>query len=167
MAGDAIPTIHFVKIVVRQGDSFLLVHERKFGQTWHLPAGRAMPGEALVQAALRETQEETGVPLVLDGIIRVEHSPHPDKAFLGVIFLGHPAADVPPKTTPDEESLGAAWFTVDEAARLPLREDDVLDVLRYVRQGGPVCPLGLLAPKGTPYLINEPVSGTENRASAY
>jgi len=156
MSDDAIPTPHFVKAIVRQDDRFLLVHERRFDQTWHLPAGRAMLGEPLVEAALRETREETGVPIVLDGIIRVEHSPHPEKAFLGLIFLGHPAADVPPKSVPDEESLGAAWFTVEEAERLPLREPDVLEVLRYIRQGGPVYPLSLLAPKGTPYSTQKP-----------
>lgn len=59
MSDDAIPTTHFVKAVVRQDARFLLVHERRFDQTWHLPAGRAMQGQPLVEAALRETREET------------------------------------------------------------------------------------------------------------
>jgi hypothetical protein len=92
------------------------------------------------------------VPIVLDGILRVEHSPHADKAHLGIIFLGHPAADVSPKSTPDEESLAAHWFTLEEATRLPLREQDVLDVLRYVHDGGPAYPIGLLARKGEEFV---------------
>jgi ADP-ribose pyrophosphatase YjhB (NUDIX family) len=145
---DPIPTWFFVKVVVRQDGRFLLVQERRFEQPWHLPAGRSEFGETLVAAALRETLEEAAVPIVLDGILRVEHSPHPDKAYLGVIFLAHPAADVPPKSVPDEESLAAGWFTLEEAERLPLREPDVLEVLRYVRDGGPAFPISLLARKG-------------------
>ena len=148
MPRDPIPTWFFVKVVVRQDDRFLLVQERRFDQTWHLPAGRAEPGETLVEAALRETLEEAGVPVILDGILRVEHSPHPDKAYLGAIFLAHPARDVPPKSTPDEESLRASWFTLGEAERLPLRELDVFEVLRYVHNGGQAGLITLLAAKG-------------------
>ena len=148
MPRDPIPTWFFVKVVVRQGDRFLLVQERRFNQPWHVPAGRAEPGETLAAAALRETLEEAAVPVVLDGVLRVEHSPHPDKAYLGAIFLAHPAADVPPKSTPDEESLAAGWFTLEQAEQLPLREPDVLAVLRYVRDGGSAYPINVLAAKG-------------------
>ena len=148
MPREPIPTWFFVKVVVQQGDRFLLVQERRFNQPWHVPAGRAEPGETLVAAALRETMEEAAVPVILDGVLRVEHSPHPDKAYLGVVFLAHPVAAVPPKSVPDEESLGAAWFTLKEAEQLPLREQDILDVLRHVRDGGPAYPLNLLARKG-------------------
>ena len=40
-------TWFFALVVVRRGDRFLLVHERKHGQTWYLPAGRVEPGETL------------------------------------------------------------------------------------------------------------------------
>jgi 8-oxo-dGTP pyrophosphatase MutT (NUDIX family) len=74
MPRDPIPTWYFALVVVRQGNRFLLVHERKHGQGWYLPAGRVESGETLTQAAVRETLEETGVPVVLDGVLRVEHS---------------------------------------------------------------------------------------------
>ena len=50
-----IPTWFFVLVVVRRGEQFLLVHERKHGQLWYLPAGRVEPGETFVEAAVRET----------------------------------------------------------------------------------------------------------------
>ncbi len=122
MPRDPIPTWFFALVVVRQGDRFLLVHEAKHGQGWYIPAGRVEPGEGLTQAAVRETLEETGVPVVLDGILRVEDSPRPEgRARLRVIFVGHPEADVPPKSIADQESLEAAWFSLDELGELPLR----------------------------------------------
>lgn len=76
MAREPIPTWCFAVVVVRRGDRFLLVHERKHGQLWYLPAGRVEPGESFATAACRETLEEAGVPIRVTGLIRVEHS-HP------------------------------------------------------------------------------------------
>jgi phosphatase NudJ len=150
MPRDPIPTWFFVKVVVRQDDRFLLVHERKFDQTWHVPSGRVEPGEAFYETALRETLEETGVPVVLDGVLRLEHNPQRTGSFVGAILLAHPAADVPPKTTPDEESLGAAWFRLEQLADLPMREPAIRDVLAQVQAGVQVYPLSVIAPKGVP-----------------
>src|SRR4051812_25175444 len=66
MAREPIPTWFFALVVVRKGDRFLLVQEHEHGQLWYLPAGRVEPGEGLCAAALRETLEESGVPVVLE-----------------------------------------------------------------------------------------------------
>ncbi len=122
MAREPIPTWYFVLVVVRLGRRFLLVHERKREQHWYLPAGRVEPGETFVQAAQRETLEEAGVPIAVEGILRVEHSPLADgKARLRVILVARPADDTPPKRQPDEDSLGAAWVTLEELNEVPLR----------------------------------------------
>jgi len=127
------------------------VHERKHGSTWYLPAGRVEPGETFPEAALRETLEETGVPVALDGILRIEHQPRQGASRLRVIFVAHPASDVPPKSTPDRESQGAAWFTLDQLSGLPLRGHEVLRILRNVQHGAPVHPLSLLTAEGAPF----------------
>src|SRR5207244_8580287 len=90
MPRDPIPTWFFALVVVRKGDRFLLVHERKHGQLWYLPAGRVEPGETLADGALRETLEETGVRVRLEGILRVEHSPSPNGARCRVFFTASP-----------------------------------------------------------------------------
>ena len=149
MPREPISTWFFALVVVRQGDRFLLVHEAKHGQGWCVPAGRVELGETLFDAALRETLEETGVPVVLDGVLRVEHSPRPEgTARVRVIFLAHPQADVPPKSVPDEESLEAKWFSLEDMRGLPLRGHDVLEILKYVSGGGPVHPLSMIAGEG-------------------
>ncbi len=151
MARDPIPTWCFAVVLVRRGDRFLLVQERKHGQLWYLPAGRVEPGESLVDAARRETLEETGVPVILDGLLRLEHTAHPDgSARLRAIFTAHPADDRPPKSVPDQESLRAAWYTPAELAALPLRGPDVAAYIHHLLAGGATYPLSLLTGEGAP-----------------
>jgi 8-oxo-dGTP pyrophosphatase MutT (NUDIX family) len=144
-----IPTWFFALVVVRMAGRFLLVHERKHGQRWYLPAGRVEEGESLGDGAVRETLEETGVRVRLEGILRVEHTPLPvGSARCRVFFLASPLDDPRPRTVPDQESLGAAWVALDELDRYPLRGEEVREILGYVSAGGPVYPLSLLALEG-------------------
>jgi phosphatase NudJ len=133
---DPIPTWYFAVVIVRRDDRFLLVHERKHGQRWYLPAGRAEPGETLQDAACRETLEETGVPIRLTGVLRLEHSLTAGGARVRAVFLAEPAGETPPKSVPDAESLGAAWVSIADLTAYPLRGSEVEDVLRYVAGGG-------------------------------
>jgi|YNPNPStandDraft_1061719.scaffolds.fasta_scaffold65748_2 8-oxo-dGTP pyrophosphatase MutT (NUDIX family) len=152
MARDPIPTWFFVLVVVRLGRRYLLVRERKHGQLWYLPAGRVEPGETFVQAAQRETLEEASIPIVIEGVLRVEHSPQPDgTARVRVIFIAHPADDTPPKIHADQESLGAGWFTLDELETLPLRGDEVREIFRYVNQSPSIYPVGLITYEGAAF----------------
>jgi 8-oxo-dGTP pyrophosphatase MutT (NUDIX family) len=145
MARDPIPMWNFALVLVRSGRRFLLVHERKHGQLWYLPAGRVEPGETFAIAAHRETREEAGVDIVLEGVLRIEHTPLPLNARMRVIFVARPADDRAPKSVPDEESLGAAWFTLDEMADLALRSDEVHDLAREVLDGALILPMSLFA----------------------
>jgi phosphatase NudJ len=144
MAREPIPTWFFSLVVVRDGDRFLVVHEAKHGQRWYLPAGRAEAGETLAGAALRETLEETGVPVVLEGLLKLQHTPAVDCARVRALFLARPADDRAPKSEADEHSLEARWVTLDELARLPLRGPEVLAIFRWVAEGAPVYPLDLI-----------------------
>jgi phosphatase NudJ len=151
LSRDPIPTWFFAVVVVRRGDHFLLVHECEDGQPWYLPAGRVEPGESLVAAARRETLEETGVPVEIEGVIRIEHTPQADFARLRVIFLARPLDDTPPKHTPDEESLEAAWVQLADLDRLSLRSEEVPGLLRHVAAGGPVYPVSVIQEEGASF----------------
>jgi 8-oxo-dGTP pyrophosphatase MutT (NUDIX family) len=149
---DPVPTWSYVFAVVQKDDRFLLVQETKHGRSWYLPAGRVEPHESLVAAVHRETLEEAGVPIVLEGLLRVERTVRAGNGVrLRVFFAARPADDTPPKSVADAESLGAGWFTLAEAARLPLRGDDVLESLelrlaaRRGDAGAVLAPLTLLA----------------------
>jgi phosphatase NudJ len=138
-------------VVVKQGDRFVLINEKK-DRGWYLPAGRVDPGESLEEGARRETLEESGLEVELDGILRMEFTPGRSgrEARLRVIFLAHPTGGSL-KSEPDEESLGAAWVTLADLEKLRLRAPEVVTHLRYVAGGGPILPLSTLTWEGAPY----------------
>ncbi len=146
-----IPTATFVLVAVRLAGRFLLVQERKEGQAWYLPAGRVEPGETLARAAYRETLEEAGLPIILEGVIRLEHSPGVfGLSRLRVIFVARPAGDHPLKSQPDVHSLQARWVSLADLDDLPLRDGEVRDIFRYLVENKRVYPLDVLASEGTP-----------------
>jgi phosphatase NudJ len=148
MSRDPIPTWFFVLAAVRRGDRYLLVHEAKHGQLWYLPAGRVEPTETFVEAAKRETLEEAGIPIELEGILRIEHTPSLQGTRVRLIVSATPATDIEPKSVADEESLEAGWFTLEEIRQLPLRGNDAVQIITYLDSGGPVMPITFLAREG-------------------
>lgn len=155
MARPPINTWYFTLIAVRLENRFLLVQESKRGQQWYLPAGRVEPGETLVEAARRETLEEAGIPVIIEGILRIEHTPlfvgEQSAARVRVIFAGRPQDDTPPKSVPDEESLRAGWFDLEELEHLSLRGEKVREIFQYLAYGGTIYPLGLITFEGAPW----------------
>ena len=152
MGREPIPTWYFALVIARRNDEFLLVHERKHGQRWYLPAGRVEPGETLTDGAVRETREEAGIIVRTTGIYRIEHTPSHRGTRVRVIFGAEPIDDTPPKSEPDDESLEAGWFDLDRVRELPLRGPEVLRMFEEVVAGAPLHPISLLAPEGTPLL---------------
>ena len=146
-----INTCIFALVVVRQGDRFLMVNEKK-NRGWYLPAGRVESGESLQYGAKREVLEETGIEVELDGILRMEFTPDlmDHDARLRVIFTAH-AVGGQLKTQPDSESVGAEWLTFEECARLRLRSSEVLKHVQQVLDGRAVMPLDFLTHEGAAY----------------
>ncbi len=148
MARAPIPSYFFALVVVRKGDEFLLVHESKHGQGWYLPAGRVEAGETFVSAAERETLEEAGIPVRVDGIVRVEHAAEADYSRVRVIFTAVPVGDKPLKSVPDDESLEAKWVRLCDLSWYPLRGEEVKELLEFIEGGGAVYPVDLLQIEG-------------------
>lgn len=148
MPSEGIPSWYFALVVVREGDRFLVVQERKHGQRWFFPAGRVELGETMAEGALREVLEETGVEVELTGVLRIEHTPMPEFSRVRVFFVARPVGSSAPKTTPDEHSLQARWVTLAELRALPLRGDEVREVFAAVERGAPVYPLSVITSEG-------------------
>ena len=144
MGREAIPSWFFAMVVVRRGDQFLLVRERKYGSSWAIPGGRVERGEALAVAAVREVLEEAGVPVRLTGVYRVEHAATPAGARMRVIYAGEPVDDTPAKSIADAESLCAAYLTLAEIRARPVRGSELIALLESVAAGRVAFPLELL-----------------------
>lgn len=60
-------------VVVRDGE-LLLIHKRD-NDLWALPGGAIDVGESAAHAAIRETAEETGVDVEIDGLVGIYTTP--------------------------------------------------------------------------------------------
>lgn len=88
-----------------------------FGGTWGLPGGALHEGESALVGALREAQEEAGVP---DGSTRARFTSVLD---LGIWSYTTVIADVHVPFEPvisDPESVALEWVPIEEVADLPL-----------------------------------------------
>lgn len=64
-----------VALVVRNAKGHILLERRSDNGLWGLPGGRVEPGESLLQTALREAKEETGLTIVVTRLLGVYSGP--------------------------------------------------------------------------------------------
>lgn len=104
------------------------------GGTWGLPGGAIASGEDALQGALRECEEETGLPghLLVPGGQHVQQ--HPDWAYTTVVARApsDPAWDYLPPV--DGESDALEWVSVD-ADRRPPSDRKLLPALEAAWEG--------------------------------
>ena len=112
-----------VAAVVEHDGKFLLVEEHTSGGVlFNQPAGHLEPNESIIQAAIRETLEETSyifTPQCVLGIYRW-HSHADNITFLRFAFSGFVSGHDPSRTL-DTGILRAAWFSSDEIREMTYR----------------------------------------------
>src|SRR5574341_1567792 len=136
----------FVLVVVRKGDQFLLVQEKNISRgTWYLPAGGVDPGEGLIDAAIRETREEAGVDVIPRALVAFEDLTrlHENGEWAGRwrFIVRAEMEDESQEPHAADDTLGARWFTLEEVEALPLRAQEVADIIGAVVRGCPELPL--------------------------
>ena len=136
-----------VATVIAKDDRFLLVHEHTdVGQVYNQPAGHLDPNETLVEAAVRETREETGWNVRITGLLAINLYNAPNGlTYLRTSFAAAPLGPIA-NAKLDEEIIEAVWLTYDEIVRrkMQLRSPLVLsDIDRF--RAGETYPLELLA----------------------
>lgn len=134
------PDVTVATIVVRDG-RLLLVEESVGGQlVLNQPAGHLEPDESLVEAALRETLEETGWSVRLTGFVGAYQWKAPTaRHYLRFAFAAEPLSHDPSRVL-DEGITRALWLTPAELQaesvrhRSPLVWRAVADFLAGRRQ---------------------------------
>lgn len=128
-----------VATVVAKDGKFLFVEEHTEGVTYTVfnqPAGHVEAGETLMQAAVRETMEETGYEVEIQSLLGIySYTPpmFPDRTYYRFCFL---AQDIThhADATLDTDIIRVVWMTLDELeisarARSPLVTKAVKDAL--------------------------------------
>lgn len=135
-------------LLVDAEDRLLLMHERRdltsSDNHWITPGGGVEAGESLVQAAVRELYEETGISLDLPAETPVVHTDEVAFCFAGAEYLQRnhylfarceAGLAVAPAGHTDFEKLvvlGWRWWTLIDLERAPdVREPvEVVDIVR-------------------------------------
>ena len=122
---------HVTASAIVVGPRGVVLHRHKRLGIWLQPGGHVDPGETAAEAALREAEEETGLPVRHpdDGprLVHVDVHPGPRcEAHLDVRYLVI-ADDVEPAPGEDE-SQDVRWFPWDEA--IALAEPGLIGALR-------------------------------------
>ncbi len=113
------PNVTVATVVERENTNgekqYLLVHEVREGKAvYNQPAGHLDEGESLCDAAIRETLEETGWDIELQGLIGIYRLVAPN----GITYLRHAFSAKPiahhPEKKLDDGIIEAIWCTQDE-----------------------------------------------------
>ena len=139
------PDVTVATLVVREG-RLLCVEERANGQlVINQPAGHLEPDESLVEAAVRETREETGWHVRVTHLVGAyQWKAETGRHYLRFAFAAEPVDEIPDATL-DEGIVRALWLAPAELQALASRHRSPL-VWRCVADylGGSRHPLDLV-----------------------
>jgi NADH pyrophosphatase NudC (nudix superfamily) len=107
-----------VATIIEKDHKFLMVEEDLHGKKLlNQPAGHLDQGETLVQAAIRETLEESAWQVEITHLVEFSQwtSPNSDTHFLRACFAGIPIKHFPNQAL-DDGIIRALWMSRDEVA---------------------------------------------------
>lgn len=126
-----------VATVVHQNNKFLMVKEYSNEQiVINQPAGHLELDETLLDAAIRETKEESAWDVQLTGYLGVSQFTAPAN---GVMYIRHSFAAKPlhfdESATLDSDIIEAVWMSLEEIEQHPLRSPMVINDIRSFLAG--------------------------------
>lgn len=118
-------------VIFNEADELLLIQEAKksCAGKWYVPAGRMEKGESIVEAAMREVLEETGLHVKITTLLAVESA---SGSWFRFVLTGEiTGGELKVPSRADQESLQAKWIgNLDEVT---LRSNDILNIIELGR----------------------------------
>jgi 8-oxo-dGTP pyrophosphatase MutT (NUDIX family) len=122
-ANSMVPSVNVV-VTNHRGD--ILMIRRSDNDNWALPGGAIDLGESLIDAAIRETREETGITCAITGLVGIYTDPKHIILYTSngearqefSIVLTATAVDGQP--TPSSESTEVRWVPPDDLETYPM-----------------------------------------------
>ena len=131
-----------VNTIVTNDVGEVLLIRRTDNGNWSLPGGAIDLGESLVQAAVRETLEETGITCEITGISGIYSNPRHIIEYTSdgevrqeftIVLTGRPVSGEP---TPSAESSRVEWVQLDPLDDRPMN-DSMRARLAHAASGNP------------------------------
>ncbi|MBO0778569.1 MAG: NUDIX domain-containing protein [Ktedonobacteraceae bacterium] len=103
-------------VVIKNGEILLI--QREDFKVWVLPGGQVEKGESVAQAAVREVAEETGIEVVLTGLLGIYSMPYWIGDPHNVVFAARPVGGILRPQQGEADDVG--YFSADRPPeRLP------------------------------------------------
>jgi 8-oxo-dGTP diphosphatase len=98
-------------IVLNDKNELLLIKGPRRG--WEMPGGQVEEGESLLDAAIRETKEESGIDIEIIKFCGIFQNV--ERSICNTLYLGKAIGGVP---TTSSESLEVGFFPIEEALEM-------------------------------------------------
>ncbi len=125
-----------VTVCIKEKDKFLIIQEgipKAYG-LWNLPGGHLDDNESIIDGAIREAKEETGLDVELIGILSIQRS-LVNENIVRIVFN---AKKISGNITYDKnEILDCKWITIEEFEKMNINtlrgSDTFLDIVEDIK----------------------------------
>jgi ADP-ribose pyrophosphatase YjhB (NUDIX family) len=141
-APEANSLVPSVNVVVVNGAGDILMIRRSDNDNWAVPGGAIDLGEAMTEAAVRETKEETGIECEITGLVGIYTDPKHVILYtsnaevrqeFSILLTGVAVGGSP---TPSSESSEVRWVAREDVAGYQLDRSMRLRIGHYLAGGG-------------------------------
>ena len=126
------------QVYVKKDNKILMVQENKEGikGKWNMPAGKLEDGESIIEAAIRETKEETNLNVSIKGLIAIQETISSLGQLVILYFLGEYVSGT--IKYDKKEISDVKWMSEKEILSLDKKQirgaETIEDILKLAKQ---------------------------------
>ena len=129
------------QVYVKKDNKILMVQENKEFKKgkWNMPAGKLEDTESVIEAAIRETKEETNIDIKIKGLLAIQETISEMGQLIILYFVGeYVSGDIKYN---EEEIADVKWMTVGEIKSLDkksIRGGETIDEILALAEKRPI-----------------------------